>query len=221
MVKKHKKNQENKVQSETRQNFKLHTDAIDVLVNANEDNVEPVSDEEIKSYKRDKLALIPTWLKALFIKFWFNGAVCLFIIWGLGYYIPNSFDLLFVAAIAMGIITDLLVNSILRFFDDGSETYTKWALIPQKALWTFFVNILYSMVIMFLVMIAFNGTNIIINKIAGNADGTTVLRVEPILFGLTYLVIDLVFVGIKSFIVRLIKDANKKLDEQANNKNGK
>lgn len=34
-------------------------------------------------YKIDKLSRIPVWLKAFFIKFWFAGAVCYFIMFGI------------------------------------------------------------------------------------------------------------------------------------------
>ena len=43
---------------------------------------------EFDPYKRDKFSRIfPFWLKALFIKFWFFGLVCYFVLMGLGIYI--------------------------------------------------------------------------------------------------------------------------------------
>ena len=53
-------------------------------------DIKEITGEEVKGrsqkaknfdpYKRDKLAMLPTWLKAIFIKWWFAGAVCYFMV---------------------------------------------------------------------------------------------------------------------------------------------
>ena len=58
---------------------KLHTDAVDDLVNADEDNSPEVSEEELNKYRSGPKFRIPDWLKALLIKAWFAGSVCFFI----------------------------------------------------------------------------------------------------------------------------------------------
>ena len=58
--------------------YKLNTDAVDRLVNA--DKKEYPKDKKLKDpakkYRTSFLDRVPAPVKALFIKFWFNGAVC-------------------------------------------------------------------------------------------------------------------------------------------------
>ena len=207
MSKKHKYNpNENlskyvKKDDSYKENYSLHQDAIDALVTANKENTPKVDEKEIQSYKQDKLSKIPVWLKALFIKFWFNGAVCFFFIWGLGMFLA-AWDLILVTGIAMGAVTDILVNNVFFYF--GDERYNNWMLIPVKKFWAFFVNIVYSCVVMLLVVYFYEGVNLLFGA------KNTGFNVEPITFGLIYLAIDLVFIWIKNLVIKIINDAKEK-----------
>ncbi len=186
--------------------YDLHRDAIEELVTANEDNTLIYDEKEIESYKKDKLGKIPVWLKALFIKFWFSGAVCYFVYMGLGFFL-DMLDAAVVLAIVMGMVTDLLVGNIFRFFDyDGS--YLKWLIFPKKKFWTFFANIIYSIILTFLVFLCYFGISIITT--GGKDPGNIVI--EPVFFGLLYLACDLIIIGIKNLITTIIDDANSKLN---------
>ncbi len=192
--------------------YNLNTDAVERLVTASDETAPEVTDEELRKYKSDKLGKIPAWVKALFIKFWFNGAVCFFIIWGLGALSTSVLDTLVVTAVAMGIVTDVLVNNAFRFFDYDGE-YLRWTMFPQKKFWTFITNILYAFLLLFFVVLTYEGSNLLVALKSGELDKVS-LGVEPILFGLLYLLFDLIFLGAKMFIKKLIYDANKKLTEK-------
>ncbi|MDE6591217.1 MAG: hypothetical protein K2K53_12920, partial [Oscillospiraceae bacterium] len=60
--------------------YKLKTQAVDDLVNANEDNSPEVSEEELRAYRSGPKMKVADWVKMLFIKAWFAGAVCFFFI---------------------------------------------------------------------------------------------------------------------------------------------
>ena len=75
------------------------------------------SEKELKKYRTHRGIMLPHWLKLLLIKMWFAGMVCYFFIWGLGVYISVTLDLLFITGLAMGAITDLLLNNLLRFME--------------------------------------------------------------------------------------------------------
>ena len=197
--------QQNKKDNAYKESYDLHTDAIDDLVNANADNTQEVPSEELEKYKRDWLSKIPVWIKALFIKLWFNGAVCFFFVWGLSMYI-HGWDLIIVTGIAMGLVTDLLVNNLFHFF--GDEKYESWMLIPLRGFWTLFANIGCSLVIMIAVLYFYYG----VNSLLSTGDNIA-LGVEPITFGLIYLTVDLIFIGMRNLVKRIIADANKKLDQ--------
>ncbi len=192
--------------STTAENFDLKTAAVDKLINADEDNVPEVGAHEIRQYTSNGLDKIPSWIKALFIKFWFNGAMCFFFLWGLGN-VLKGWDIIIVLALASGAITDLLVNNIFRFIAPTKNAYDKWMMFPQKKYWTLFANIGYSIVLVLMVVYTYNGINIWIN---GPDSDQVAIAVEPFLYGLMYLLYDLAFVGCRNLLSKIVKDAKAK-----------
>lgn len=206
MSKKNKKNQKFIYEKDLDNYYALNNDAVDRLVEANEDNVPEVGEAELRQYKSSKLSKIPMWIRALFIKFWFNGAVCFFFLWGLSVMLPNVWDQILVVGLAMGVVTDLLVNNVFRFIADEPGQNDKWMMIPQKKFWTLFVNIAYAYVVLALVVLLYQGINTLIT--GGKLDEYNFgnfLGVEPFLFGLFYLLFDMMFIGIKDGIVDAVK----------------
>jgi hypothetical protein len=185
------------------------SDAANVKKNGKQKQFDP--------YKIDKLSRIPTWIKALFIKFWFAGAVCYFIIWGLSNYISDTLDLIVFTGIVMGLVVDILVNPLFRFMESDKKEYNAYMMFPFpfKAFWTFFTNIIYYLFVLLCVNYAYTGLNLLINLIAGSETQFNVY-IEPLLFGLFTMLIDMVFIGIKDLIVYLVKKAKLKKVENEN-----
>ncbi len=187
--------------------YDLKVDAVDRLVNAKD--APAVSDREIKQYTSSKSKLhIPSWLKIVFVKFWFSGAICYFFLWGLGMYI-TGLDLMVAIAIGLGLSTDLMVNHLLHYFEPEKGAYDKWMMIPFRKFWTIFLNVLYSGLILFCIVWFYNIVNtLIVGEPA--ADAPVVLPVEPILFGLLYMGFDMLFILIKNTMVKIVRDASAK-----------
>lgn len=197
---KNKKNPPRKTEKET-DYYKLNTKAVDRLVNANK-MTPPKSrrlNDPAKQYRSGFLDRIPAPVKALFIKFWFNGAVCYFIFWGLGMMVTGYLDMIFILAVVLGMVTDIFVNNALRFVETLPGENNKWMMFPQKKYWTFIANILYAFLVLFCVIKMYEGFRI---------------NVEPILFGLFYMLIDLLFVGMKNLMKLIINDAIDKVNKK-------
>jgi hypothetical protein len=209
MAKKKDNNPTPKKQS-TADYYKLKTDAVDRLVNADKKTYDKTKGDPGKAYKsKGFLDKIPSWIKALFIKFWFNGAVCFFIFWGLGMYVTDILDMIFVLAIVMGMVTDILVNNAFRFLATYEGQNDKWMMFPKKKYWTFVANILYAFPVLVGVIWFYNIFNVVINNIKGT-DGELILGVEPIVFGLAYMAIDMLFITMKNTMIKIISDAKQK-----------
>ena len=211
MAKKSKKTPTQKPVDENTDLYKLKTDAVDRLVNAEKKEYPKLTleNDPRRVYKKGFLDRIPSWVKALFIKFWFNGAVCFFIFWGLGIFIPNMENMIIILAISMGMVTDVLVNNAFRFFATVEGANDKWMMFPKKKYVNFFLNILYSFGILLVVIWIYNVINIAANTIAGT-ELVTHLGVEPIMFGLIYMGTDLAFIGMKNLCISIIRDAKNK-----------
>lgn len=189
--------------------YRLKTQAVDDLVNASEENSPPVSEAELRAYRSGPRMKVADWVKMLFIKFWFAGAVCFFFIWGLGGFLTNEPDLLAVTGMALGVVTDLMTNPVLRFFEKTKGENARWMMVTRKTYSGLFLNILYGYVVLFLVYTLYNVINLAAVRITGVAD-RVVLVVEPVFFGLFCLGFDLLLIQVKHAIVRIVRDAAKK-----------
>ena len=189
--------------------YKLHTKAMDDLLNADESNSPEVSKEELRKYQHHSQLRIADWVKILFIKAWFPGAVCYFFIWGTSAYISNQLDLVFIVGVAMGIVTDLLTNNILRFFEKKPGDYNEWLMVTREGVPGFILNIMYAFVVIFFVFGLYRLVNGFLSGLAGGKESMP-LGVGPILFGLFYLGFDMLFIKMKHIMKMIVKDAMHK-----------
>lgn len=193
--------------------YKLHRKAVEDLANADLD-ASDVTDEDLKRYrsKGGFFSKFPTPVKVVFLKFWFSGAICFFFIWGLGISITNVVDMLFVTSLAMGIVTDILVNNIFRFMEETDGQYNRWMMFPKKRFVSLFLNILYAMVLTLCVYEAYVFINLVIIKITQN-DKILPLGVEPIMFGIFYMGFDMLFLAVKNGFKKILTDAKDKVQK--------
>ncbi|MBP3609433.1 MAG: hypothetical protein J6J42_03750 [Lachnospiraceae bacterium] len=190
--------------------YKLKTDAVDRLVNADKKSYPKTKEDPGRKYRsKGFLDKIPSWVKSLFIKFWFNGAVCFFIFWGLGLYVTNMLDMIVVLAIVMGMVTDIFVNNAFRFLATYEGQNDKWMMFPKKKYWTFFANIFYALIILIGVIWFYNILNVVLNNIKGT-EAELYIAVEPLLFGLSYMAIDMIFITMKNTMIKIVSDAKEK-----------
>lgn len=192
-----KKNKE--VTKSEKDYYKLNTKAVDRLASVNISNARKVSDKELSKYNKSKLANIPPWIKASFVKFWFAGACCFFIYWGLGTYVTVQLDLLFILGLTLGVVNNLLVNNVLRYMAYPEDQYNKFMMNPSKKYIFFIADIFYSMICLFIVYLIYSFVNGVLFR------GESILGVEPILFGLLYAFVDMSIVKIKNIILNKIK----------------
>ncbi len=193
----------------TSEYYRLKTKAVEDLVTADESNSPVVSEAELNKYRGRLRKKLPQWLKVSLMKAWFYGSVCFFFLWGLGGYMADQLDLFFVTAIALGMVTDLLINTLLRHFAETDGANDRWMMVPRRGVAGFFMNILYGFVILGLADMAYNAVNIAILSVTHQTD-TVPLGVEPILFGLLCMGIDTGFIALKYLLSRIFSDAKAK-----------
>ena len=190
--------------------YELKTQAVEDLVSANEENSPPVSREEIRKYTSRGRLKLADWVKLLAIKWWFAAAVCFFFLWGLGTYVPSILDLLVITGIALGFVTDLLTNNVLRFVAPTKGANDRWMMYPKKGYISLPLNLVHAGLVLFLVYTAYNALNALIISLGGLESTAVPLGVEPILFGLLYLGFDMLLITLKHVAQNMLKDAEKK-----------
>ena len=190
-------------------NYNLKSKAVEELVEAQEGIAPEYSEEELAKYRGGGKFRIPEPVKVLFLKAWFPGAVCYFILWGLGMYIYSLIDMMFVLAVVLGMATDLLTNNVIRFIEVTPGANDKWLMFPKKGMASFFLNVAYAIVLVICVYNLYTGINGLYATLIGNAD-VVLLGVEPILFGVFCMGFDMLFILIKRTIGAIITDAKAK-----------
>ena len=188
--------------------YKLNLKAVDDLVTADESNSPKVSEAELRRYRSGPKVRLSDTLKALLIKFWFNGATCFFFLWGLGAYLHSWLDQMVVLALALGAVTDLLTNNVFRFYARTPGANDRWMMFPQRAFYTLPLNLLYAGLLLFLVMTTYNVVNAAIIGITGAKD-TLPLGVGPILFGVFTTAWDILLIRIKHTAQSVLSDARR------------
>lgn len=209
MAKKKKKQQQDEGRSAASY-YKLKTDAVDRLVNAK--NAPAVSDAEIKKYTTKGRFHIPEWLKILFVKFWFSGAICYFFLWGLGLYI-QGLDLMAALAIGLGVANDLMVNKFLRSFEPEPGDYDRWMMVTVRKFWSIFINVIYSGVVLYCVFQTYYVINVLfgVDANVGADEAEAMLGVEPVMFGLLYMAFDMLLITVKNTFIKILQDAGAKV----------
>ena len=191
-------------------NYELKSDAVEKLLKAEAGDVPEFSEEELKKYRSKGGIKISNTAKVLLLKAWFAGAVCYFILWGLGMYIYSLIDMLFIMGIVLGMATDLLTNNVIRFIETTPGENDKWLMFPKKGMVSFFLNLVYALVLVFFVYLLYSGINLVLVKIIGNAD-TVPLGVEPVLYGVFTMGFDVLLLGCKNLFGQIMADARRKL----------
>lgn len=200
-------NLNNTENTQPQRNYELNSDAIEDLAGAHSGEVPEYSEEELSKYRTKSKFGIPDWVKIIFLKAWFAGAVYYFIAWGLGLYL-NLLDMIFVLCFAVGAVTDLLLNNVIRFIEPVPGYNDDWLMVTKKGVPGLLLNVLYGFVIVICVYALTYGINYTVQNFLGFPSFS--LPGEPITFGLFCMGFDMLFIGIKRLIVGFIESKLRK-----------
>lgn len=190
--------------------YRLNTQAVDDLVTADVSNSPKVSRKELDKYRSGPKIHLSDWVKVILVKWWFAGAVCFFFLWGLGTVVPNRENQLIIVGLGLGFVTDLLVNKIFRYYEKTPGGNDRWMMVTKKGFISLPLNVIYAFVLLACIVGTYNAVNAVWLAASGQQD-TIPVGVGPILFGLFATVWDLIFLGMKRTLKRIIADADKQV----------
>ena len=190
--------------------YQLKTKAVEDLVSADESNSPQVSRQELNQYRSGPKIRVADWVKVILLKWWFAGACCFFFYWGLAVAIPSQENLLLILGAGLGFVMDLLENKILRYYEKAPGSANRWMMVTGKGFKTLPLNILYGYLLLALVVLSYNGINLVAVALTG-AEDTVPVGVEPILFGLLTMGWDLLLLGARKLLKRIVEDAKKQV----------
>ena len=189
--------------------YRLNTKAVDDLVNATPENSPKVSEKELRKYRSGPKIRLRDWMKVVLIKWWFAGAVCFFFYWGLGMMVSNMENMLLILGVALGMVTNLLTNNVLRFRSKVPGGCDRWMMVTRRGVPGLLLDVLYGFVILACTVASYQVLNRLLIALTGAAEDSVPLGVEPILFGLLAMGWDLLWIGIRRTAVKILEDAKK------------
>lgn len=160
--------------------------------------------EQPNPYRIDRLAMIPVPVKAVLIKYWFAGAVYFFI--GQGIASLNTIDqldLVLVLGIVLGMVMNVFVSNIYRYLETDKPDFAPYMVFRSKKLYVFFLDIVYNIVLSFIIAYTYNTINLLAIHFGWVGEGGVWLTAEPLLYGLFYLLYDYIVLGIKALVRKL------------------
>lgn len=187
--------------------YRLNTKAVDDLVNATPENSPKVSEKELRKYRSGPKIRLRDWMKVVLIKWWFAGAVCFFFYWGLGMVVPNMENMLLILGLALGMVTNLLTNNVLRFRAKVPGGNDRWMMVTRRGVPGLLLDVLYGFVILACTVASYQGLNRLLIALTGTAEDSVPLGVEPILFGLLAMGWDFLWIGVRRTAVKILEDA--------------
>ena len=176
--------------------YELKTGAVDDLVNADVTNAPEVSKAELRKYRQGRFA-IPDPVKFFFVKWWFAGMVCYFMVFGLSAYSIANLDMVIITGLTYGMAMHALVNGYLRMKAETEGENDGWALFPRTGIPWLIANAVYGIVLCFLAFMTYAALGL-------------QEAVGPILFGTFVAAWDGVFILCKRLFLRILADAKKK-----------
>ena len=188
--------------------YDLKTRAVDDLVTADASNSPPVPMAELKRYRSGPHVTLADWLKALLIKMWFAGMICYFFVWGLSTFTLNQWDHIAIIGVSLGTVTNLITNNVYRFLASAPGAYDRWMMVTSKKIWYLPLDIVYALALVVCVLMTDNTLNVFFASVG--AEGA-VLGVEPILFAVFATAWDLLFLGVKHTLKKIVSDAQKRV----------
>lgn len=183
--------------------YELNTRAVDELINANVTNTAEANPKELRKYRRKSIRNISEPLKFFLLKWWFAGVVCWFFLIGLGSYGISTPDMLLIMGIVTGLLWDLPVNIFIRLKAEKKD-YNRYMMFPQTGVMAGVLNAVYGIALVFLTALVY----IAVNK-ALSGDGSGILSVGPILFGVFTAGWDWILLQCKKLARGMVADAKK------------
>lgn len=175
------------------------------------------NENDINPYEIDKLSKIPSWLIILFLKYWAAAAAVFFSVIGgpdigLNLDETTSNDPLaqltidFILVIFIGLFIALFLNYIVRpivrlMYNRRNNTY-RYNLINVKGFKSFLLALVYGFVVS--IILWFVVRTMSLHGLVFDFFGTTGgVGLEPISYGLYFIIVDGIFILIKNLIVMI------------------
>jgi hypothetical protein len=165
-----------------------------------QDRGERNAEKEVRPYKYSRLSKIPAVIKAVIIKYWFAGAIYFFIGWGIPYNTIDQLDVMAGLGLAIGLVTDVIVNKILILLDDDKNKMRKYIMFSKKKIYSILINLIYGLVLSVFISYTYSYINVLVINIKNLPKESVVLPVEPLLYGLFFLIYDFLFLTIRNLI---------------------
>ena len=179
---------------------------------------------EFNPYATDKLAMIPSWIKVLFLKYWVAAATLFF--FGIGnpllitegsqLNVSMFLPMYIFLSLGLGLFSEYITKQFIRLMKTPSDNTFRFNMINSRGITSLLLNLLYSFVIMIpmiSILVFLASHNLVFDVFSENGSKAAI---EPFTGGFVYLVLDFIALSIKNLIVYLYKNHKYKAINERN-----
>ena len=183
--------------------------------------------DELNPYELDKLSKIPVWLVVIFLKYWAAAAAVFFMTIGgidigitlsdegdISYNFGVSFTIILLIALGMAVLFNYGIKQIVFMMHNRRRNAFRYYLIPTRGLSSFLLHLVYMFVvslILYFLTIFLGSKGWVLNPFNGGNYG-----IEPFTYGLSFIIVDGIFVSLKDLGIMIYQRVIYKKQMQDN-----
>lgn len=161
-----------------------------------------MKNNELHPYKTSFFSKIPLKVRIPLIKWWFMGAIYYFVGWGLPQFRSSGIDTIFILGLIIGLVNITVLQYIIKELSVSPDVYNIYLSIRNKSVLRGLISVIYGWIIAALIATTYELLNRLFIIVFSLKENTVSIGVEPILFGILYVLFDGVWMLIRNFIFR-------------------
>lgn len=174
--------------------------------------------EDFNPYEVDKLSKVPVFLIVILLKFWAAAAAVFFMTIGgldigvdftsptsdtIEYNFNVSFMIIVLIALGMAVVFNYGIKQLIFMAHNRRRNTFRYYMIPLKGFSAFLLHLVYMFIvslILYFLTVYLGSKNIVFNPFSGENNG-----IEPITYGICFVIVDGIFVSIKDLIIAIVQ----------------
>lgn len=151
----------------------------------------------LQPYNTGPFSMWPLWLKVLMAKFWIAGAAFYFVGFGMPQISQGVIDKIFTLGLILGPVNALIMYPLVYYLCRTEDLADKYVFIKNKSAIRILLHVLYNWLLIIIIAYTYQLINFVINAVMHYEKGVIKFGVEPIFFGLFYLLFDFLLIKVR------------------------
>lgn len=152
----------------------------------------------------------PTWVKIIITKWWFTAATYYFVGFGMPHIKQSAIDVIFNMGLVIGALSALILYPLINYITKIKNNANDYKAIKSQSPLRIIYLVGYNWLVVAMIAYSYQIINMIINGLMHYESGTIRFGVEPILFGVFYVMLDVLLIKAIDKIAKVTRPKGSK-----------